>query len=392
MKSAGIKIFSFFLLALASVPFSAHALPDVLAPQSAGATSIAGVNWGTVTVTDYSINIIGAYLIPIAPAGPKTFKLEYGYGEYGQAPAQYVRLDNDQTYIEQPPEYTFSVSLPNLNPNRSYYFNIREVVGNEVRDLGVYGYAMTNIIHSNYIYNQPESDSVRIYGHLVLENGAALVNTPINVFLFEGASETLVMGTVPVTTAGVGGPNGNGFFEAEFESLSPSSMYTVVIEAQDGTQIYPSFTITTEAEGSSGNGGGGGGGGGGNGGGNSGPAAEPPYNGLVSCGNTNQNGDLDECDFNDLIVTINRVINFLIFYIAFPIVALVAAWAGIKLLTSGGDPGAKKSAKEMMKKVIIGLVIALLCWIIVKLILMTLGYQGPLLEVLNLNSNYEPLQ
>lgn len=382
-----LKIFSLAVVLFTTTPFHSEALGDVLAPSSAGATSIAGVNWGTVTVTDYSINIIGAHLVPIAPLDSKTFKLEYGYGEYGQSPGQYARLDNDQSYIEDPPNYTFSVSIPAPLPNRNYYFNIREVVGNDVRDLGVYGYAMTNMIHSNTVYHEENSNSLRVHGQLFFENGNALMNTSINVVLYEGTDETTIINSAGTVTGGPNFAEGNGLFEVNFDSLTAGATYTVAIQSADGTQIYPSFSVVMDTAGSDG---------GstattaGNGSGIIG--AEPSYDGLVSCGHVGSTGTLDECDFNDLIVTINRVINFLIFYIAFPIVALVAAWAGIKLLTSGGDPGAKKDAKEMFKKVIIGLVLALLCWIIVKLILMTLGYQGPLLEVLNLNSNYEALQ
>lgn len=106
----------------------------------------------------------------------------------------------------------------------------------------------------------------------------------------------------------------------------------------------------------------------------------PEYNGLVAC-------DGPDCHFNEFIETVNRVINFVIFFVAFPIVGIVAAWAGFNLITSGGNSSKKEYATGMLWKVLIGLVCALLCWAIIKLVLITFGYvpTGELWEIFGMN-------
>lgn len=103
--------------------------------------------------------------------------------------------------------------------------------------------------------------------------------------------------------------------------------------------------------------------------------------GLIPCGSVGQ----PDCDFDQFIVLINNVVDFLIVFIAFPFVAIVVAWAGILLLTSGGNSSAKEKSKKMIWHVVIGLILALLSWGIIKIILMTLGYQGPLLGIFGIN-------
>jgi hypothetical protein len=72
-----------------------------------------------------------------------------------------------------------------------------------------------------------------------------------------------------------------------------------------------------------------------------------------------------DCDFNHLVLLVQRVINFLIFTLAFPISALMFAYAGILMLTAGGKEGQIKKAKSVFMGVAIGLVLMLAAWLIV---------------------------
>jgi hypothetical protein len=75
------------------------------------------------------------------------------------------------------------------------------------------------------------------------------------------------------------------------------------------------------------------------------------------------------CGFNDFIRLIANFIDFLLFYFSMPLAAILFAFAGFKLLTSGGNEAAMTSAKGLIWNVIIGLVVALSAWLIVKGIL-----------------------
>lgn len=82
--------------------------------------------------------------------------------------------------------------------------------------------------------------------------------------------------------------------------------------------------------------------------------------------------DGPDCDFSDLVLLVQKIINFLIFTLAFPISALMFAYAGILMLTAGGKEGQIKKAKSIFMGVAIGLVLMLAAWLIVYTITNTL--------------------
>ena len=89
--------------------------------------------------------------------------------------------------------------------------------------------------------------------------------------------------------------------------------------------------------------------------------------GIVPC-----NGP--DCNFNSFVELGNRIIKFFI-TIGASLGAIAFAWAGWLYVTSGGNPGAIEKAKGIFWKVILGFVLMLASWLIVKLILAALGYQ-----------------
>ena len=96
------------------------------------------------------------------------------------------------------------------------------------------------------------------------------------------------------------------------------------------------------------------------------------YKGLVPCDNSTAN----KCDFNQLMNLINTLIHFALFDLALPIVAIMFVYAGFELVTSGGSTEKRGIAKKVFTSAVIGFVIALAGWLIVKTILTILGYSG----------------
>ena len=83
----------------------------------------------------------------------------------------------------------------------------------------------------------------------------------------------------------------------------------------------------------------------------------------------------DDCNFDAFILLFSNVINFLLFDVAIPLSALVFAYAGWLYLSSGLKPDQRTKAKGIFGKVLLGIVIALAAWLIVKAIMVGLGFQ-----------------
>jgi len=82
------------------------------------------------------------------------------------------------------------------------------------------------------------------------------------------------------------------------------------------------------------------------------------------------------CGFNDLLVMVNKVINYALFVLFIPIAAILFAYAGFMLITSGGEVGKKKKALSVFWNVGLGLVIAVASWLIISTLLSIVGYDG----------------
>ena len=82
------------------------------------------------------------------------------------------------------------------------------------------------------------------------------------------------------------------------------------------------------------------------------------------------------CGWDEFLHLVNNVIYFILFYMLVPIAAIMFAYAGFMLVTSGGEPGKRTTAKKIFSNVAIGLIIAVASWLIVKTLLSLLGYNG----------------
>ena len=80
------------------------------------------------------------------------------------------------------------------------------------------------------------------------------------------------------------------------------------------------------------------------------------------------------CDFDDLMILINNVINFLLFVIATPLIACILCYAGFLMLTSGGSAEKVTKVKGILKNVVLGYILALIAWLLIKTILTTVGF------------------
>ena len=88
-------------------------------------------------------------------------------------------------------------------------------------------------------------------------------------------------------------------------------------------------------------------------------------NGLASCTKLNNTANT-----NDLMGQANTIINVVIGVIGFVAVAFII-FGGFQYITSAGDPGKVKKAKDTILYGIIGLIISMLAYAIVNFVLST---------------------
>ncbi len=93
---------------------------------------------------------------------------------------------------------------------------------------------------------------------------------------------------------------------------------------------------------------------------------------LAATGIVGNCADPNNCGLQDFFNLLGRVFNFFI-YLAVPLATLAIGYAGFLYLTSGTNEGNRSKAKEIIRNAIIGLVIALAAFVIVKSLLALLG-------------------
>lgn len=85
---------------------------------------------------------------------------------------------------------------------------------------------------------------------------------------------------------------------------------------------------------------------------------------LVPCGTSTTH----PCTWCDLMQLITNVINFLI-YIVIPLAAVMIVVGGIMIMTAGGSTTRLAKGKEIVTAAVVGLLIALLSWLIIDTII-----------------------
>lgn len=108
------------------------------------------------------------------------------------------------------------------------------------------------------------------------------------------------------------------------------------------------------------------------------PLATASAQGLVPCGNdVNKNNIIDpeeQCTIGYFFSMLGLIYNFLVLNIATPLATLGLIIGGVLFIFSGGNPGLAQWGKDAIRLSIIGLVLALGSWLIIKTILTALGY------------------
>ena len=86
------------------------------------------------------------------------------------------------------------------------------------------------------------------------------------------------------------------------------------------------------------------------------------------------------CGWKELMVLVNNVIKFLLFTVATPLVALIIAYAGWLYLSSGGSEENITKAKKILLNVVVGYIIGLAAWLIVRTIVLSIGVDPTILK------------
>jgi hypothetical protein len=95
---------------------------------------------------------------------------------------------------------------------------------------------------------------------------------------------------------------------------------------------------------------------------------------VPSCGEVVDGVITSPCDFNYLLDLVNSVINFVLVTLATPLFALILIYVAWLYLSDMGSAENVTKAKKILKNAIIGYIIALAAWLIVKTILMSVGF------------------
>ena len=86
--------------------------------------------------------------------------------------------------------------------------------------------------------------------------------------------------------------------------------------------------------------------------------------GLVPCGGQGQN----PCTWCHLMQLAKNIINFMM-YIVFPLTAIMIVVGGIMIMTAGGSTERVAKGREIVTAAVVGLLIALLSWLIIDTII-----------------------
>ncbi len=89
---------------------------------------------------------------------------------------------------------------------------------------------------------------------------------------------------------------------------------------------------------------------------------------LVPCG-TGSGAGFTQCTLCDIIVLINNIVRFLLFYLALPIGVIAMLASGFFFLTAGGSEQQIQRGKDAFKYAVFGLLIAFGAWLIIDTIL-----------------------
>ncbi len=422
-KNISKRIFTTILfLGFLSVPFLTFA-------QTTLNNVITNIIWNNPTsVGPYSIAVSGQ-IVTNGTTAPYGFLLEYGVPESFQISSSGTQITQNENnfigfgaplvpaqHLNSQNQFT-GIYANNLWPSQYYYFGIREtnVMPNpsdtptaqqstlvwQVNRTSRPGETLNLNIETSPSPSNNLLARANITGTFNTQSAAGvgtIQGLPIRYYVStEPANSNASAESLPPAASILGNSilnvEFNDSFSFEVAGLTYDQNYYVTL-VNDNSGLFLTdqsilLNVSNPDTGGGTNGGGtnGGGtnGGGTNGNGGTNPNPNPGFpssqenfsSGLITC-----NGISIPCTFETLLTTVDKVIKFLTFIIGVPIVALSFAYAGFVLVTSGGNPSKKEEAKGIIGKAVIGLIILLSAWLIVRTVLLVFGYSGPLLGVL----------
>lgn len=80
----------------------------------------------------------------------------------------------------------------------------------------------------------------------------------------------------------------------------------------------------------------------------------------------------DKCTFSDVFLLLNNIITFFIKTLLIPIFVVIIIYAGYKYFKAGASGGQKANVKKMLGNVLLGLILILCSWLIVRTLMTTL--------------------
>jgi hypothetical protein len=95
--------------------------------------------------------------------------------------------------------------------------------------------------------------------------------------------------------------------------------------------------------------------------------------GLIPCSGVDDAGNVT-CGFSDFLKMINTIIGFIVFYLVPAIATIIIMIAGFQMLTSGGNPAKITAAKGLLRNAVTGVLIITGAWLIIKSVLVGIGY------------------
>lgn len=87
----------------------------------------------------------------------------------------------------------------------------------------------------------------------------------------------------------------------------------------------------------------------------------------------------DKCGLSDVFKLINNIITFIITTLLLPVIVLMIMYTGFQYLMARGNPGQHAKLLSLIKHIVGGLALILCAWLIVRVIMTTLGYSEGLL-------------
>jgi hypothetical protein len=93
--------------------------------------------------------------------------------------------------------------------------------------------------------------------------------------------------------------------------------------------------------------------------------------GLIPC-------DGPECNLDSFMQLLNNLLNFFFSTLLLPIFVVMVMYLGYSYIAAQGKPGQHAKLGSMAKHMVLGLLLMLCAWVIVKTILYALGYNDEL--------------